>query len=61
LVISSENFELWGNEDYAHAWVMGPVSEILAKLAVSMREYPNIQPRQPGQPGQPGQDFTGYK
>ena len=26
----SESYELWGNEGYAHAWVMGPVSKILA-------------------------------
>ncbi len=48
----SESFELWGNEGYAHAWVMGPVTEILAKLAASMKEYPNIRP---------GQDFSGYE
>jgi arylsulfatase len=47
----SENFELWGNEGYAHAWVMGPVTEILARLSVSMQEYPNIRP---------GEDFGGY-
>ena len=47
-----ELFELWGNEGYAHAWVMAPVSKILAGLAASMREYPNIEP---------GQDFRGYE
>ena len=47
----SENFELWGNEGYAHAWVMGPVSKILGELAASMAQYPNIRP---------GQDFDGY-
>jgi arylsulfatase A-like enzyme len=47
-----ESFELWGNEGYAHAWVMGPVTTILAELAGSMAEYPNIKP---------GQDFAGYK
>jgi len=46
-----ESFELWGNEGYAHAWVMAPVSRILAGLAGSMRRYPNITP---------GQDFRGY-
>jgi arylsulfatase A-like enzyme len=48
----AESFELWGNEGYVHAWVMGPVTQILAGLAVSMREYPNIEP---------GQDFRGYE
>lgn len=48
----SENFELWGNEGYAHAWVMGPVTKILAGLQGSMQKYPNIKP---------GQDFTGYR
>jgi arylsulfatase len=47
-----ESFELWGNEGYAHAWVMGPVTTILADLAKSMAEYPNISP---------GQDFNGYR
>jgi arylsulfatase A-like enzyme len=47
-----ENFELWGNEGYAHAWVMGPVSKILVGLAGSMQEYPNISPGD--------QDFGGY-
>ena len=46
-----ESFELWGNEGYAHAWVMGPVTTILTDLAKSMAEYPNIQP---------GQEFEGY-
>jgi arylsulfatase len=48
----SELFELWGNEGYAHAWVMGPVSKVLAGLAASMQGYPNIEP---------GQDFRGYE
>ena len=48
----SENFELWGNEGYAHAWVMGPVSKILTGLTASMQKYSNIKP---------GQDFKGYK
>lgn len=48
----SESYELWGNEGYAHAWVMGPVSKILAGLAASMTKYPNIKP---------GQEFEGYE
>ncbi len=48
----NESFELWGNEGYAHAWVMGPVTTILADLAKSMAEYPNIKP---------GQSFDGYQ
>jgi arylsulfatase A-like enzyme len=47
-----ESYELWGNEGYAHAWVMQPVSKILTDLKTSIAEYPNIQP---------GQDFQGYK
>ncbi len=47
-----ESYELWGNEGYVHAWVMGPVTEILTGLAESMQKYPNIKP---------GQDFSGYK
>ena len=47
-----ESYELWGNEGYAHAWVMGPVTKILAELTASMQKYPNIKP---------GQDFYGYK
>jgi arylsulfatase len=46
-----ESYELWGNDGYAHAWVMGPVSKILAGLANSMQQYPNIKP---------GQEFSGY-
>ena len=46
-----ESYELWGNDGYAHAWVMGPVSKILAGLAGSMQKYPNIKP---------GQEFSGY-
>lgn len=46
-----ESFELWGNEGYAHAWVMGPVTQILTDLGESMATYPNIKP---------GQDFQGY-
>ncbi|MFT5200624.1 MAG: arylsulfatase A-like enzyme [Planctomycetota bacterium] len=46
-----ESFELWGNEGYAHAWVMGPVTQILADLSGSMKEFPNVLP---------GQDFEGY-
>ncbi len=48
----SESFELWGNEGYAHAWVMSPVSKILTELAASMQQYPNIAP---------GKDFSGYE
>ena len=47
----AESHELCGNEGYAHAWVMSPVSRILADLNASMRQYPNIQP---------GADFNGY-
>ena len=47
-----ENYELWGNEGYAHAWVMSPVSKILNDIARSMAEYPNLKP---------GQDFQGYE
>ena len=46
-----ESFELWGNEGYAHAWVMTPVSKILADLQASMAKFPNIDP---------GADFKGY-
>jgi arylsulfatase A-like enzyme len=46
-----ESYELWGNEGYAHAWVMGPITRILAELQQSMQEYPNIEP---------GQEFSGY-
>jgi arylsulfatase len=47
-----ESFELWGNEGYIHAWVNGPVAKILAGLADSMKNYPNIRP---------GEEFEGYK
>jgi arylsulfatase len=47
----AEQFELWGNEGFSHAWVMTPVTKILGDLAASMVEYPNIQP---------GQEFDGY-
>jgi arylsulfatase A-like enzyme len=47
-----ESFELWGNEGYAHAWVLAPVTKILTDLAGSMKEYPNIRP---------GEEFKGYK
>ncbi len=46
-----ETYELWGNEGYAHAWVMEPVTKILADIAQSMARYPNISP---------GQEFKGY-
>ena len=32
-----ESFALWGNEGYAHAWVMGPVTKILTDLAMSQQ------------------------
>jgi arylsulfatase A-like enzyme len=47
-----ESYELWGNEGYAHAWVMQPVTKILADLAKSMAKYRNIKP---------GEDFLGYE
>lgn len=47
-----ESFELWGNEGYAHAWVMTPVTKILTELVATMKKYPNIRP---------GEDFKGYK
>jgi arylsulfatase A-like enzyme len=47
----SENYELWGNEGYAHAWVLEPVTKIIADLMASMAEYRNIQP---------GEEFKGY-
>jgi len=47
-----ESYELWGNEGYAHAWVMSPISKILANLKTSMVQYPNIKP---------GQDLPGHK
>jgi arylsulfatase A-like enzyme len=47
-----ESYELWGNEGYAHAWVMGPVMKILGELQGSMAQYPNIKP---------GEDFKGYR
>jgi arylsulfatase len=48
----AENYELWGNEGYAHAWIMEPVSKILGELQASMIKYPNIKP---------GEEFEGYK
>ncbi|MGI9522463.1 MAG: sulfatase-like hydrolase/transferase [Hyphomicrobiaceae bacterium] len=47
----AESFELWGNEGFSHAWVMTPVSKILAELQASMRRYRNIKP---------GENFRGY-
>jgi arylsulfatase A-like enzyme len=47
-----ESFELWGNEGYVHAWVMGPVMKILTEQQSSMKKYPNIKP---------GQNFKGYE
>ena len=46
-----ESYELWGNEGYAHAWVMSPVSKILTDTAISMAQFRNIKP---------GEDFQGY-
>ena len=48
----SENYELWGNEGYAHTWIMEPVSKILGSLQASMVKYPNIKP---------GEEFSGYE
>jgi len=48
----AENFELWGNEGYAHTWIMEPVSKILGSLQASMVKYRNIKP---------GEEFEGYK
>ncbi|MDG1898039.1 MAG: hypothetical protein P8J37_24315 [Fuerstiella sp.] len=46
-----ESYELWGNEGYAHAWVMSPVTKLLVELQQSMARYPNVRP---------GQNFKGY-
>lgn len=48
----AEQFELWGNEGFSHAWVMTPVTGILSDLTASMMEFPNIKP---------GEDFNGYE
>jgi arylsulfatase A-like enzyme len=48
----AESFELWGNEGFAHAWVMTPVTKILTDLQASMKRYRNIKP---------GEDFEGYE
>jgi arylsulfatase A-like enzyme len=48
----SESYELWGNEGYAHAWVMEPVSKILGSLQASMVKFRNIKP---------GEEFEGYQ
>ncbi len=48
----AEQFELWGNEGFSHAWVMTPVTGILSDLTESMMEFPNIRP---------GEDFNGYE
>lgn len=48
----AENYELWGNEGYAHTWIMEPISKILGELQASMVKYPNIKP---------GEEFEGYK
>jgi len=47
-----ESYELWGNDGYVHAWVMGPVMKILAEVQGSMKEYRNIKP---------GEEFKCYK
>jgi len=47
-----ESYELWGNEGYVHAWVMGPVMKILTEVQGSMQEYRNIKP---------GEEFEGYE
>jgi arylsulfatase A-like enzyme len=47
-----ESYELWGNEGYVHAWVMGPVVKVMAEVQGSMQKYPNIKP---------GEDFKGYQ
>jgi arylsulfatase len=47
----AENHELWGNEGYAHTWVMEPVSKIIAEVMASMATYRNIKP---------GEEFEGY-
>ena len=46
-----ESYELWGNEGYVHAWVMGPVMKIFAEQTRSMQEYRNIKP---------GEELKGY-
>ena len=48
----SENYELWGNEGYAHTWVMEPVARILSSLQASMVKFRNLSP---------GEEFEGYK
>jgi arylsulfatase A-like enzyme len=47
-----ESYELWGNEGYAHAWVLSPVTKIITEIATSMGKFPNIKP---------GQNFKGYQ
>ena len=47
-----ESYELWGNEGYAHAWVLSPVTNILTEIATSMARFPNIKP---------GEEFDGYE
>jgi len=46
-----ESYELWGNEGYAHSWVMEPVMKILTENSKSMIQFPNIKP---------GEEFNGY-
>jgi arylsulfatase A-like enzyme len=47
-----ESYELWGNEGYAHAWVLSPVTKIITEIVTSMGNFPNIKP---------GQNFKGYQ
>ncbi len=47
----TESYELWGNEGYAHTWIMEPISKILGQLEASMKKFPNINP---------GEEFKGY-
>jgi hypothetical protein len=49
---TKESYELWGNEGYVHAWVMGPVMKILTEVNGSMKTYRNLKP---------GEGFKGYK
>jgi arylsulfatase A-like enzyme len=48
----AEMYELWGNEGYSHAWVMEPVTKIIAEVTGSMARYRNIKP---------GEEFEGYE
>ncbi len=48
----AENYELWGNEGYAHPWIMEPIMKIISATQKSMAQYPNLKP---------GQEFEGYE